>query len=410
MTDERLDQILKASLDPEIKEEDIFIYKEAKSRKTTKLFTRIGAIAAAAVAILALGIGILGAAAPALAAKLPLIGRIFAETQDQITFSGNYDKATVLTAEDESGALSTLEYTCTDQEYTITASEVYCDGYSIYLSLDVESQERDLTEVQEIYTQSDGETTAAMLYAPLTWTLYDSGGKMLFEATDPNIHILGKAINEHEFAGMIKLDITLDCGPLYPTGYTLKLQFNAIGYDNKVNPRNQEFSEKPADWTDGSWTLNVPVQVDENVKTIEINEKYGAICLKSVMVSDYQVVIRKEVNYIHLSSDDEIDQFLDEHPEDSEFQDMIKDEYEKTGQFTYALKSSDTIVFDQDGNRLQPDLEGIDIATFAVQNKELTSLDIYVFAGEEGFNSWLEAYRNTDALKDAVIHVEVPLE
>ena len=156
----------------------------------------------------------------------------------------------------------------------------------------------------------------------------------------------------------------------------------------------------------------MPVQVDENVKTIEINEKYGAICLKSVMVSDYQVVLNKEVDFIRLSSDEEAEQYLKEHPELAGASELTTNEDGERVLISYAADSSDSIVFDQDGNRLQEDLAGINTETFAVQGKELTSLDIYVFAGEEGFNSWLEAYkgRNPNALIDAVIHVEVPLE
>ena len=69
---------------------------------------------------------------PVLASKIPLVGGIFAQVEDQITFSGDYsEKALPLEKKKQEDILS-----CESQGIQITASEVYSDSYSIYLTLE----------------------------------------------------------------------------------------------------------------------------------------------------------------------------------------------------------------------------------------------------------------------------------
>ena len=85
-----------------------------------KKFVKTGKIAAAAV----IGVGGLGQLNPVLAAKLPLIGKIFEQVGEDATYSGDYaDKKTVLTNEDPAGNLDTSDYSVSDQGVTLTASE-----------------------------------------------------------------------------------------------------------------------------------------------------------------------------------------------------------------------------------------------------------------------------------------------
>ena len=108
MTDEKLDQILKQALAPEISTREIRIHRRRKYKM--KKFSKIGKFAAAAAAAAIIGIGGLGYYNPALAAKIPLIGKIFEKVQDNVTYSGDYsDKETVLTNEDHAGNLDTSD-------------------------------------------------------------------------------------------------------------------------------------------------------------------------------------------------------------------------------------------------------------------------------------------------------------
>lgn len=85
MTDEKLEQILKQALAPEISDKEIRVHKRRKGKMK---FGKIGRAAAAAVAVAVMGILGLGYFNPVLAAKLPLIGKIFEKVEEEVTYSG----------------------------------------------------------------------------------------------------------------------------------------------------------------------------------------------------------------------------------------------------------------------------------------------------------------------------------
>ena len=137
MTDEKLDQILKQALAPEINNKEIRVRGRRKGKM--KKFGKVGKGVAVAAAAAVIGIGGLGYVNPVLAARLPLIGKIFEKVEDDVTYSGDYtDKGIVLTNEDYTGNLDISDYSVSDKGITLTASEVYCDGYSIFLTVNIE--------------------------------------------------------------------------------------------------------------------------------------------------------------------------------------------------------------------------------------------------------------------------------
>ena len=84
--------------------------------------------AATAAAVMIVGTGFCYTN-PALAAKIPFIGKIFTEVQQTVTFSGTFDdKAEVLNTEGSSEVeIQNPMYIAESDGITITASEVYCD-------------------------------------------------------------------------------------------------------------------------------------------------------------------------------------------------------------------------------------------------------------------------------------------
>ena len=159
------------------------------------------------------------------AAKIPLIGKIFEKVEDDATYSGDYtDKKIVLTNEDSAGNLDTSDYTVSDKGITLTASEAYCDGYSIFLTVNIESEDADFTNIPLHYTGMNAadNQTAAGFYIFGTWSVDGSSPEWLENTFD------GKAIDSHTFAGMLKINLE----EKHTGSGELNLNVNGLGYDD----------------------------------------------------------------------------------------------------------------------------------------------------------------------------------
>ena len=102
---------------------------------------------AAAAAALTMAAGItLCYSNPALAAKIPFIGKIFEEVEHEIPFSGDYSEKAGILAEtagkDEDGnPIAAPGIEVSDGGITVTASEIYCDGLSVFLTAQIEAEQ-----------------------------------------------------------------------------------------------------------------------------------------------------------------------------------------------------------------------------------------------------------------------------
>ena len=360
MTDEKLDQILKQALAPEISDREIRIHRRRKDKMNK--FGKIGKCVAAAVAATVIGIGGLGYFNPVLAAKIPLIGKIFEKVEDDATYSGDYtDKITVLTNEDSAGNLDTSDYTVSDKGITLTASEVYCDGYSIFLTVNIESEDADFTHIPKHYTGMDAadNRTAAGFYIDGTWSV-DGGSSEWLENTFD-----GEVIDSHTFAGMLKINLE----EKHTGSGELNLNVNGLGYDDDRMIDREEISA--SHWTEGSWNIAIPFGLNTTeVKTIEVGEKKGNITLEDVVVSPYQVIVHAGSSYEPCS----------------------------------------TICFNQDGEMLHPNMEMTGRAVFAVQGKEIKTLYIYIFDNPDDWTQMEQEGMNSSVADRAVITKEIHVE
>ncbi len=393
MTDEKLDQILKQALAPEINDVDIRVHRRRKGKM--KKSYKIGKVAAAAAAAAIIGIGGLGYFNPVLAAKIPLIGKIFEKVEDDVTYSGDYtDKGTVLTNEDYEGNLDTPDYSVSDKGITLTASEVYCDGYSIFLTVNIEAEDADFTHIPEHYTGMNAadNRTAAGFYISGTWSV-DGNSPEILENT-----FEGEAIDAHTFAGMLKMDFT----EKFEGSGELQLMVDGLGYDDDRMLDSEEISA--SHWTDGNWNIILPVEVNGNdVKTIEVGEKKGNITLDNVVVSPYQVIVHTATPGEQRElTDDMREKLLSKDPDmtDAEMYEIIGWSYEPCY----------TVVFNQDGERLYLDMELTGRAMFAVQGKEINSLHVFIFDNVEDCTQMEEEGMNSSAADKAVIAREIRVE
>lgn len=393
MTDEKLDEILKQALAPEIDNREIRIHRRRKNKMNK--FGKIGTGVAAAVAAAVIGVGGLGYFNPVLAAKIPLIGKIFEKVEEDSTYSGDYtDKKTVLTNEDSAGNLDTSDYTVSDKGITLTASEAYCDGYSIFLTVNIESEDADFTHIPEHYTGMNvaDNKTAAGFYIDGKWSVDGSPDEWLENTFD------GEVIDSHTFAGMLKINLA----EKHTGSGELKLIVNGLGYDDDSMLDGEEISA--SHWTEGSWNIVIPFEVNAaDVKTIEVGEKKGNITLEDVVVSPYQVII-------HAITPGEQRELTDSIREKLLLKDPDMTDAEMYERLGYSYEPCYTICFNQDGEMLYSDMELAGWAGFAVQGKEVKTLHVLIF---DNFDDWLQMEKegmSSAAADRAVIAKEIHVE
>lgn len=393
MTDEKLDQILKQALVPEIDDREIRVHTRRKGKMSKS--GRIGKMVAAAVSVAVIGTGGLGYFNPVLAAKIPLIGKIFEKVEDDITYSGDYtDKGTVLTNEDYAGNLDTSDYFVSDQGITLTASEVYCDGYSVFLTVNIESKDADFTHIPKHYTGTNvsDNRTAAGFYIDGTWSIDEDSSERLENTFE------GEVIDSHTFAGMMKINFAKKVSG----SGELNLKVDGLGYDDDRMLDSEEISA--SHWTDGSWNIALPFEVNETeVKTIEVGEKKGDFTLERVVISPYQVIVQTATPGKQRElTDDRREKLLSKDP------DLTDAEMFKILGWSY--EPCQTIVFNQDGEMLYADTEMAGRAGFAVQGKEIKTLRIFIFDNLEDWTQMETEGINSSVADRAVISKEIQVE
>ena len=393
MTDEKLDQILKQAPAPEISTREIRIHRRRKYKM--KKFSKIGKFAAAAAAAAIIGIGGLGYYNPALAAKIPLIGKIFEKVQDNVTYSGDYsDKETVLTNEDHAGNLDTSDYSVSDQGITLTVSEIYCDGYSIFLTVNIEAEEADFTHIPEHYTGMNAadNRTAAGFYIGGTWSVDGSSPEWLENTFE------GEVIDSHTFAGILKINLA----EKFVGSGELDLNVNGLGYDDDRMLDGEEISA--SHWTDGVWNVVLPFEVNgTDVKTIEVGEKKGNITLDDIVISPYQVIV-------HTTTPGEQRELTDDRREKLLSKDPDLTDAEMLELLGWSYEPCQTICFNQNGEMLYLDTEMAGRSGFAVQGKEIKTLYIFIFDNYDDCLQMEQEGMDSSVADKAIISKEIHVE
>lgn len=383
-------------------------------------FGIIGKAVAAALAISIIAIGTLGCFNPVLAAKIPLIGGIFEQIEDNVIYSGDYaSKASVLTGKDPAGNIDTSKYSASDQGITLTATEVYCDGYSVFLTVNIEAEDADFIKIPEHYTGVDitDDRLAAGFYIRGTWSI---DGNLLEQLA--YVAFEGKVIDSHTFAGMLKADFEEQ----FEGGGELSLHITGLGYDDTTMLDGEDMMSH---WIDGNWNVVLPFEVNRNdTKSIIVDEKKGSITLEDVIVSPYQVIVHTTTPEQQLELTDEMrEKLLSQYPDmtDEEMLSIYSGFLPENLHLKYpdidltvpelfdfsgvSYENYYAVVFNQDGKILYWDGSIDGTTRFAVQGKQIETLYIFIF---DDFDDWAkiqEEGMNSNATDKAVITVEIPV-
>lgn len=303
---------------------EVPIGKSKYQNKARKWLTAIASTAAA----LAIGTGVL-VANPVLAAKIPIIGKIFERVEDRVTYSGDYkDKADVLTNEvtnppgDDRDSATVVEtvsdatYVVEDQGVTFTASEVYCDGHSLYLTAKVESKDGGFSDMTgysseaEITALSEAVAAGEKVEGERDESVHDvikhmyawGGGQTKQGITGENElqSMEGDVIDDNTFVGMLKIDLAEEVSG----AGVFDLDLNMLGFDGYHDDREND-NNNIMNRYDGSWKLAIPYTVDtENAKTIDVNQEVvDGFKVNKVFISQYQAIVYLNAPYTMVTAE-----------------------------------------------------------------------------------------------------------
>lgn len=134
--------------------------KKKAGRRNLRTMVKAAAIAGAVI--------IAGSTAcytnPAFAEKIPILGSIFEQVEDNVLYSGKYSKEVhIKNLQTEETTLDGKIYSATSSGTTITASEIYSDGYSVYLTVKIESENGGFNSTTSHFTTRFGEKNAQSL-------------------------------------------------------------------------------------------------------------------------------------------------------------------------------------------------------------------------------------------------------
>lgn len=327
---------------------------------------------------------------PAFAAKIPILGEIFKQIQQQTTFSGEYsDKAQVLSKEDTDGTVSAdAEYTVQDAGVTITASEIYCDGLSVFVTAEIDVEQGGLDNIP-----------GNIMYLQGGWKLSGSPEENMLM----NNNLEGHIVDDHTFVGMLKLDLeeeNLQEG-------VLELQLSMVGYDDRNEMDAEDISASHK--IQGAWSLDLPFTADtEAVQEIPVNKEENGYRLDKVFLSPYQVVTYTAAPYTENEvSREEYESVMREKTGGSDDFGITYEEYVEQNGKTYS--QCNTIIFNQDGEMLTPIEEVYGKSVNAVQGINITKLKIYLFDNFEVMSQVMEEGAESEAVDQAVLSAEIDI-
>lgn len=241
-------------------------------RRHRKLRSRslIGLAAAILLLVTFLGFG-----NPALAAKIPFIGRIFRLVETEIGYQGNYSEHAVPVTPSpatSSGSEAPEDFSQTAKNVTVTFSEASYSEMALYFSLEIYSEEgfpEDFNRVKNmegyilsydilnmISRQSFDFSEAEDLYGPFS--------------------IEGNYADSHTFLGVIRVDLNevrrlLEMDTLPPEfvySLTIDRFWGSLSETESVTASNSETGEtlviqQPVKkYYEGPWSFTIPVSMD----------------------------------------------------------------------------------------------------------------------------------------------------
>ena len=263
---EDLDQRVRAGIEEGKKRR-----KKIAFRKTAK----VGMGMAAAVVLAS----VLCISNPSFAAKMPLIGHIFEQVENNTSVKGDFSQvAETLTQSTENTADGT--YTKTSNGITVTLSEVYYNKNAMYIAMSLYSEEpfpEDI-KIKDHVKDYILDFDQAAISGENTFSFMPDEKTFLFN------YMEGKFVDDHTFAGMLRVDLSsLETEPT--DTFTCHMALDSIRFDN-VN-----FKVADEKNYEGNWDFDLNVKLDtKDTQTVEVNEvNDDGVGLEKVVKTRYEL-------------------------------------------------------------------------------------------------------------------------
>lgn len=275
--------------------------KRIRKKRRKNILTGMGSVAAIFVLFFAYCFE-----NPTFASELPLIGEIFSKVEKKGSFPGDYsEKATNLVKEQDTSEEGTpfvkeqereLYSGDTEKGITMIPTEVYCDGSSLYLSMEWKnSQENGFGETY-LYAKEHG-TISEEQYP---WD-YDSmqiagnweGGT---QKGTFSVEFVGKLIDPHTYIGKVKIPLE----HILEQDSDFQLQITFITWEDLSGTASAYAtyaSNSGYVVMEGEWELKIPVAIDKTqTKRMMVDEEnvYG-LGIQEVFVSPYEIRVVQKI-------------------------------------------------------------------------------------------------------------------
>ena len=252
--------------------------KLPQAKKTVKRRFPWGRVAAAAAACVAVGLGSVNFAAPAVAEQLPVVGSLFSWLN-----RGGQDDYVSLQSEQLNKYAETVEATAesADTPYTLTLGQVFNDGDWLRISLMLTSEDDSLAGFNAIEPSQDAVEKAVLDANTQYGTLVVDDGNMLSGAID------FEKRDDHTFVTGINYELFLTHDDL--AGHTATLTLSDLVACNKSILETDGQSYWHYDYADqtplpGTYTLTftIPEASDAGVRTMTAPVEQDGSTLQSI--------------------------------------------------------------------------------------------------------------------------------
>lgn len=244
---------------------------------------------------------------PSFAAKMPLIGHIFEQVENNTSVKGDFSQVaetltqstentadqkadkTVKNADSKNGNTGIDDdsevpadgtYTKTSNGITVTLSEVYYNKNAMYIAMSLYSEEpfpEDI-KIKDHVKDYILDFDQAAISGENTFSFMPDEKTFLFN------YMEGKFVDDHTFAGMLRVDLSsLETEPT--DTFTCHMALDSIRFDN-VN-----FTVADEKIYEGNWDFDLNVKLDtKDTQTVEVNEvNDDGVGLEKVVKTRYEL-------------------------------------------------------------------------------------------------------------------------